>query len=134
MNSKRGLIGSFWHCSMANTVAQAIGAQSVCLKRQVISLSGDGGFAMLMGDSLSLAQLGLPVKVVVFDNGALGFIELEQKTRGFVGFATDFRNRISRPWRNRSASVAFGLRTRPTWSQESRPLSPMTARCGSTRW
>ena len=60
-------------------LAQAVGAQAAFPGRQVVSLSGDGGFAMLMGDFLSLAQLGLPVKVVVFNNGALGFIELEQK-------------------------------------------------------
>jgi pyruvate dehydrogenase (quinone) len=58
----------------------------------VISLSGDGGFQMLMGDFLSLVQLGLPVKVVVFNNGALGFIELEQKSTGFLPFGTEFKN------------------------------------------
>ena len=92
MNGKRRLMGSFWHGSMANAMAQAIGAQAAFPKRQVISLSGDGGFAMLMGDFLSLAQLGLPVKVVVFNNGALGFIELEQKATGFLDFGTDFKN------------------------------------------
>ena len=92
MNGKRRLIGSFWHGSMANAMAEAIGAQAAFPKRQVISLSGDGGFAMLMGDFLSLAQLGLPVKVVVFNNGALGFIELEQKSTGFLKFGTDFKN------------------------------------------
>jgi pyruvate dehydrogenase (quinone) len=59
---------------------------------QVISLSGDGGFTMLMGDFLSLAQLGLPVKVVVFNNSALGFIEIEQKSSGFLDFGTSFKN------------------------------------------
>jgi pyruvate dehydrogenase (quinone) len=92
MNGKRRLIGSFWHGSMANAMAQAIGAQASFPGRQVISLSGDGGFSMLMGDFLSLAQLGLPVKVVVFNNGALGFIELEQKSTGFLNFGTEFRN------------------------------------------
>ena len=92
MNGKRRLIGSFWHGSMANALAQAIGAQSACPGRQVISLSGDGGFTMLMGDFLSLVQLGLPVKVVVFNNGALGFIELEQKSTGFLDFGTAFKN------------------------------------------
>ena len=77
---------------MANAMAQAIGAQAAFPKRQVISLSGDGGFTMLMGDFLSLAQLGLPVKVVVFNNGALGFIELEQKSTGFLDFGTEFKN------------------------------------------
>jgi pyruvate dehydrogenase (quinone) len=92
MNGKRRLMGSFWHGSMANAMAQAIGAQSASPGRQVISLSGDGGFAMLMGDFLSLKQLHLPVKVVVFNNGALGFIELEQKSTGFLSFGTDFIN------------------------------------------
>jgi len=92
MNGKRRLIGSFWHGSMANAMAQAIGAQATFKKRQVISLSGDGGFTMLMGDFLSLAQLGLPVKVVVFSNGTLGFIELEQRATGFLDFGTGFKN------------------------------------------
>ena len=92
MNGKRRLLGSFWHGSMANALAQAIGAQAALRDRQVISLSGDGGFAMLMGDLLSLVQLRLPVKVVVFNNGALGFVELEQKSTGFLDFGTDLRN------------------------------------------
>jgi pyruvate dehydrogenase (quinone) len=92
MNGKRRLIGSFWHGSMANAMAQAIGAQSACPGRQVISLSGDGGFTMLMGDFLSLTQLGLPVKLVVFNNGALGFIELEQKSVGFLDTGTALQN------------------------------------------
>jgi pyruvate dehydrogenase (quinone) len=92
MNGKRRLMGSFWHGSIANAMAQAIGAQATFRERQVISLSGDGGFTMLMGDFLSLVQLKLPVKVVVFNNGALGFIELEQKSTGFLAFGTDFKN------------------------------------------
>ena len=92
MNGSRRLIGSFWHGSMANAMAQGIGAQAAFPGRQVISLSGDGGFQMLMGDFLSLVQLGLPVKVVVFNNGALGFIELEQKSTGFLPFGTEFNN------------------------------------------
>ena len=92
MNGKRRLIGSFWHGSMANAMPQAIGAQCAYSGRQVISLSGDGGFTMLMGDFLSLVQLGLPVKIIVFNNGALGFIELEQKSTGFINTGTDFKN------------------------------------------
>jgi pyruvate dehydrogenase (quinone) len=92
MNGKRRLLGSFWHGSMANAMAQAIGAQATYPGRQVISLSGDGGFTMLMGDFISLAQLRLPVKVVVFNNGALGFIELEQKSTGFLDFGTELKN------------------------------------------
>ena len=92
MNGKRRLIGSFWHGSMANAMAQAIGAQAAFPGRQVISLSGDGGFTMLMGDFLTLAQHRLPVKVVVFNNGTLGFVELEQKSTGFLDFGTELQN------------------------------------------
>jgi pyruvate dehydrogenase (quinone) len=92
MNGHRRLIGSFSHGSMANAMAQALGAQAAFPGRQVISLSGDGGFTMLMGDFLSLAQLKLPVKVVVFNNGALGFVELEQKSTGFLSTGTELMN------------------------------------------
>ena len=92
MNGSRRLIGSFWHGSMANALAQGIGAQAAFPGRQVVSLSGDGGFAMLLGDFLSLVQLNLPVKVVVFNNGALGFIELEQKSSGFLNTGTELQN------------------------------------------
>jgi len=92
MNGRRRLVGSFWHGSMANALAQSIGVQAAFPGRQVVSLSGDGGFAMLMGDFLSLAQLRLPVKVIVFNNSALGFIELEQKSSGFVNTGTDLAN------------------------------------------
>src|SRR5580693_3482699 len=92
MNGKRRIIGSFNHGSMANAMPHAIGAQAAYPGRQVISLSGDGGFTMLMGDFLTLVQQGLPVKVVVFNNGALGFIELEQKSSGFPNIGTDLEN------------------------------------------
>src|SRR5262249_11614131 len=92
MNGKRRLLGSFWHGSMANAMPQALGAQAAFPGRQVVSLSGDGGFTMLMGDLISLKQLNLPVKVVIFNNGALGFIELEQKSTGFLNFGTELNN------------------------------------------
>ena len=92
MNGKRRLIGSFNHASMANAMPQAIGAQASHKGRQVISMSGDGGFAMMMGDFISLSQLGLPVKVVVLNNGTLGFVELEMKASGFVDTAVDLKN------------------------------------------
>jgi pyruvate dehydrogenase (quinone) len=92
MNGKRRLLGSFWHGSMANAMAQGIGAQAAFPGRQVISLSGDGGFTMLMGDFLTLAQHRLPLKLVVFNNGALGFVELEQKSTGFLNFGTELQN------------------------------------------
>jgi pyruvate dehydrogenase (quinone) len=92
MNGKRRLLGSFNHGSMANALPQAIGAQAAFPKRQVISLSGDGGLTMLLGDLLTLPQMQLPVKVVVLNNGALGFVELEMKSDGYVTFGTDLRN------------------------------------------
>jgi pyruvate dehydrogenase (quinone) len=92
MNGKRRLLGSFNHGSMANAMPQAIGAQVTYPDRQVISLSGDGGFAMLMGDLLSLRQLNTPVKIVVFKNNSLGFVELEMKAAGIVDFGTDLHN------------------------------------------
>jgi pyruvate dehydrogenase (quinone) len=92
MNGKRRLIGPFFHGSMANAMPQAIGARAAFPGRQVISPSGDGGFSVLMGDFLSLVQLDLPVKVCVFNNGALGFTELERKSTGFLDFGTEFKN------------------------------------------
>lgn len=84
MNGKRRLLGSFNHGSMANALPQAIGAQASHPDRPVITLSGDGGLAMLMGDLLTLRQANLPVKLVVFDNGMLGFVEMEMKATGFL--------------------------------------------------
>jgi pyruvate dehydrogenase (quinone) len=92
MNGRRRLLGSFSHWSMASALPQAIGAQLVYPDRQVITLSGDGGLAMLMGDLLSLRQLDLPVKLIVFNNSALAFVELEMKAAGMLDFATDLRN------------------------------------------
>lgn len=92
MNGQRRLIGSFNHGSMANAMPQAIGVQAAFPKRQVISLSGDGGFTMLMGDFISLTQLGLPVKVIVYNNGSLGFVAMEMKASGFLSDGTDLEN------------------------------------------
>jgi pyruvate dehydrogenase (quinone) len=92
MNGKRRLLGSFTHGSMANALPQAIGAQVSHPGRQVIALSGDGGLAMLMGDLLSLQQLHLPVKMIVFKNDSMAFVELEMKAAGIVDFGTDLRN------------------------------------------
>ena len=92
MNGKRRLLGSFNHGSMANALPQAIGVQLECPGRQVVTLSGDGGLAMLLGDLLSLQQLKTPVKIVVFNNGALGFVELEMKAGGFLEHGTSLMN------------------------------------------
>lgn len=92
MNGRRRLIGSFNHGSMANAMLQAMGAQAAAPGRQVVSLSGDGGFTMMMGDFLSLVQLGLPVKVIVFNNGSLGFVAMEMKAGGYLDTGTDLTN------------------------------------------
>jgi len=92
MNGKRRLLGSFNHGSMANALLQAIGAQAAFPGRQVVSLSGDGGFGMMMGDFITLTQIGLPVKVVVLNNGTLGFVELEMKANGFLDTGCELKN------------------------------------------
>ncbi|MGW6393032.1 pyruvate dehydrogenase [Streptomyces sp. NPDC055103] len=91
-NGRRRIIGSFSHGSMANALPQAIGAQFTDRNRQVVSLSGDGGFSMLMGDFLTLVQYDLPVKVVVFNNSSLGMVELEMLVAGLPSFGTTNKN------------------------------------------
>ena len=90
MNGRRRLLGSFCHGTMANALPQAIGVQASSLKRQVVALSGDGGLSMLMGDLLTLRQMRLPVKVVVYNNGALAFVEQEMKAAGIDMYGTEF--------------------------------------------
>ena len=92
MNGKRRLIGSFNHGSMANALPHAIGAQMSHPRRQVISMSGDGGIAMLLGDLLTLKQHNLPVKLVVFRNDSLAFVELEMKAAGIIDYGTNLIN------------------------------------------
>lgn len=92
MTGSRRLISSFNHGSMAGALPQSIGAQATYPGRQVITLSGDGGLTMLLGELITLTQLHLPVKVVVFNNSSLNFVELEMKAAGFVTFATDLEN------------------------------------------
>jgi len=92
MNGRRRLVGSFNHGSMANAMLQALGAQAAFPQRQVISFSGDGGFTMMMGEFVTLLQTGLPVKIVVLNNGTLGFVELEMKASGFIDSGCDLKN------------------------------------------
>ncbi|MEU7392329.1 pyruvate dehydrogenase [Streptomyces tanashiensis] len=91
-NGRRRIIGSFSHGSMANALPQAIGAQFTDRNRQVVSLSGDGGFSMLMGDFLTLVQYDLPVKVVLFNNSSLGMVELEMLVAGLPSYGTTNKN------------------------------------------
>lgn len=92
MNGKRRLLGSFNHGSMANAMLQAIGAQATLPDRQVVSFSGDGGFTMMMGEFVTLIQHKLPVKIVVLNNGTLGFVEMEMKASGFLDVGVDLKN------------------------------------------
>jgi pyruvate dehydrogenase (quinone) len=92
MNGRRRLVGSFNHGSMANSMLHAIGAQAAFPDRQVISMSGDGGFTMMMGEFVTLLQADLPVKIVVLNNGTLGFVELEMKASGFLDVGCDLKN------------------------------------------
>ncbi|MFE9045147.1 pyruvate dehydrogenase [Streptomyces sp. NPDC007818] len=91
-NGRRRIIGSFSHGSMANALPQAIGAQFTDRGRQVVTLSGDGGFTMLMGDFLTLVQYELPVKIVLFNNSSLGMVELEMLVAGLPSYGTGYRN------------------------------------------
>lgn len=88
----RRLIGSFNHGSMANALPQAIGAQLAFPGRQVISMSGDGGLAMLMGELLTVTQYDLPIKILVFNNSALGMVKLEMEVVGLPDWQTDMKN------------------------------------------
>src|SRR6266545_3104117 len=90
--AQRRMLGSFVHGSMANALPQAIGAQLPDRGRQVIAMCGDGGFAMLMGDFLTLLQYDLPVKVVIFDNGSLGMVALEMLVAGYPPYQTALKN------------------------------------------
>jgi pyruvate dehydrogenase (quinone) len=92
MNGKRSLLGSFNHGSMANAMPQALGAKAAFPQRQVVALCGDGGLSMLMGDLLSIRQLNLPVKLVVFNNSSLGFVAMEMQAGGYVPHDTDFHS------------------------------------------
>jgi pyruvate dehydrogenase (quinone) len=73
-------------------VPQAIGAQIAYPGRQVVSMSGDGGFSMLMGDLLTVRAAKLPIKIVIFNNGLLGFVDIEMKAAGFLPIGTNLDN------------------------------------------
>ncbi|WP_454231685.1 ubiquinone-dependent pyruvate dehydrogenase [Mycolicibacterium fortuitum] len=92
MNGRRRLIGSFNHGTMANALPHAIGAQTAFPDRQVVALAGDGGLTMLFGELVTLIQNRLPVKLIVFNNSSLNFVELEMKAAGIVTFGTDLVN------------------------------------------
>ena len=92
MNGRRRLLGSFVHGSMAGALSQAIGAALANPGRQVMALCGDGGFAMLLSELLTLRQLKVPVKAIIFNNSAYGFVELEMKAAGTLEYGTGLDN------------------------------------------
>lgn len=92
MNGKRRLIGSFSHGTMANALPQSLGVLSHDRTRPTVAMCGDGGLSMLLGELLTVAQQKLPVKMVVYNNSSLNFVELEMKAAGIVNHATDLEN------------------------------------------
>jgi pyruvate dehydrogenase (quinone) len=91
-NGKRRTFGSLLHGTMADGMASALGLQKCQPGRQVICLAGDGGFSMLLGDLLTTVQENLPIKIAVYDNGKLGFIDIENKAAGLEPVYTDLKN------------------------------------------
>ena len=92
LSGTRRLVGSYNLGSMANALPHALGAQALDRGRQVVSLSGDGGLMMLLGDLRTAVTYRLPVKVIVFDNGRLGMVKLEQEQGGMPEFGTELDN------------------------------------------
>src|SRR6266481_2350992 len=89
---KRRTFASLLHGTMASGMPSALGLQKCQPGRQVICLAGDGGLTMLLGDLLTAVQEDLPIKIVVYDNGKLGFVDIEQKAAGLVPVYTDLKN------------------------------------------
>jgi pyruvate dehydrogenase (quinone) len=89
---KRRTFASLLHGTMAGGMSSALGLQKAQPGRQVICLAGDGGFSMLLGDLLTTVQEKLPIKIVIYDNGKLGFVDIEQKAAGLVPVYTDLQN------------------------------------------
>jgi pyruvate dehydrogenase (quinone) len=92
LRGSRRLLGSYNLGSMANAMPQALGAQAIDRSRQVIAFCGDGGLTMLLGDLLTAVAYELPIKLVVFDNGRLGMVKLEQEQGGLPEFGTTLHN------------------------------------------
>jgi pyruvate dehydrogenase (quinone) len=132
MNGRRRLVGPFNHATMANALPEAIGVQASHADRQVVTLSGDGGIAMMFGELLTLRQLALPVKVVVFNNGSLAFVDLEMKAAGTSIMRPASTTRISRTSHARSGCTACGFSARMSSPERYATPSPMMGRRWST--
>ena len=92
MRGTRRLVGSFNLGSMADALPMALGAQALDRQRPVVSFSGDGGLMMLLGDLRTAVTYRLPVTIIVFDNGRLGMVKLEQEQGGLPEFGTQLDN------------------------------------------
>jgi len=91
-NGKRRMFASLLHGTMASGLGTAIGLQTCQPGRQVVCVAGDGGLTMLLGDLITTVSEKLPIKIAVYDNGKLGFVELEQKGEGLLPAYTDLKN------------------------------------------
>jgi pyruvate dehydrogenase (quinone) len=91
-NGKRRMFASLLHGTMASGLGTAIGLQTCQPSRQVVCMAGDGGLTMLLGDLITVVSEKLPIKIAVYDNGKLGFVELEQKSEGLLPAYTDLKN------------------------------------------
>ncbi len=126
VNGRRRIVGSFNHGSMANAMLHAIGAQCAFPERQVISFSGDGGFTMMMGEFVTLIQMNLPVKIILLNNGTLGFVELEMKAGGFLDSECDLKNPNFADMANAMGILACGSIAPTSWRRASSERSSMT--------
>lgn len=90
----RRIIGSFRHGSMAAAIPEAMGAWLGADDpgRPFIVLSGDGGLAMLMGELLTLVQHQIPLKIIVYNNAELGYINFEAELARMPPFKTELLN------------------------------------------
>ena len=133
MTGTRRLVGSYNLGSMANAMPQALGAQALDRPRQVVAFCGDGGLSMLLGDLITAVTHDLPVKLVVFDNGRLGMVKLEQEQVGLPEFGTVLHNPDFA-----AVAEAIGLHghprraTRTTSTRRSPRRWRTTVRCCST--
>lgn len=134
MNGKRRLLGSFNHGSMANAMPQALGAQATEPERQVVAMCGDGGFSMLMGDFLSVVQMKLPVKIIVFNNSVLGFVAMEMKAGGYLTDGTELHDTNFARIAEACGITGIRVEKRLKLMKPCNAPSPSTVRCWWMWW
>ncbi|MCS6038067.1 thiamine pyrophosphate-dependent enzyme [Klebsiella pneumoniae subsp. pneumoniae] len=132
MNGKRRLLGLVQPRLNGQRQPQA-SAKATAPERQVVAMCGDGGFSMLMGDFLSLAQMKLPVKIVIFNNSVLGFVAMEMKAGAISLDGTELHDtNFARIAEAPAVSKVYALKKPPRWMKRCRPPSAPTVRCWST--